>query len=81
MRPEIAKRGGFQGAEALRIGDLVKMTKKFGPMGGGVLTPTSLPLAMPLTTGTNIESNMIVHIETPKVTNMISGPISSRSAD
>ena len=51
LRPEIVKGGSSEGTEVperpfVRV--LLKMTKKFGPVGGGVLTPISPPLAIPL---------------------------------
>ena len=51
LRPEIAKGGGLRlrkrykyAPERCFVNILAKMAKKFGPIGGGVLTPISPPL-------------------------------------
>ena len=68
MRPEIAKVGGFEGAEALRIRARMSFCWSFGKndqkiwanVGWGVLTPISPLLAMPLVYITSLSAHFHV---------------------
>ena len=69
MRPEIAKGGGFEGAEELRIQARMSFYWSFGrnyqkiwAKGGGVLTPHIPLLATPLTRVTHPSKDIRIDI-------------------